>query len=280
MKKVIVSCAVFAFATVAVAQTPTPTAEPTDSIEVTSTRLPRDVSQSSSAVTVITPQQIEARKPFDLEEILSRAPGLVVARRGSSGQVTGVSLRGTGTKATLVLVDGVRVNSSTAGGFDFGTIPVENIERIEVLRGPQSGLYGSDAMGGVIQIITRRGAGPFATGGSLEYGARATSKQVITAGGEMKQGRLSFSATRLQSDGYFANDDYNVRNTATLNLATMAEEKKPLAPVIQSILKKTLAETEDSEVKMRSIKVLNVCYSAMNPDDDPPPADIMNTNGQ
>lgn len=179
-----------------------------DTIEITSTRLPRDISQSVSAVTVITQKQIAALKPFDLVDVLNRAPGISVARSGSLGQTTSVRMRGSESDHTLVLIDGVRVNSSSSGQFDFGTIPIENIERIEILRGPQGGLYGSEAVGGVVNLITKRGTGPFATGGTLEFGSQGVNKQVVTAGGEMKQGRLSFSATRLSSNGFGPNDDY------------------------------------------------------------------------
>ncbi len=208
MKKILVSCAVFA--SIANAQTPntTPADEAPDTIEVTSTRLPREVSQSVSAITVITRRQIEAQKPFDLAEIIARAPGVSVSRNGSPGQTTTVRLRGAESDHTLVLLDGVRLNAPSTGLFDFGQIPVENIERIEILRGPQSGLYGSEALGGVINIITRRGSGAFATGGLVEYGSQNTNKQVVTAGGALKRGSLSFSATRLKSDGFGANDDY------------------------------------------------------------------------
>ncbi|HEY0073380.1 MAG TPA: TonB-dependent receptor [Abditibacteriaceae bacterium] len=212
-----------------------------ETVEITSTRLPREVSQSPSAVTVITRRQIEAQKPFDLAEILNRAPGVSISRSGSPGQTTTVRLRGAESDHTLVLLDGVRLNSPSTGLFDFGQLLAENVERIEILRGPQSGLYGSEALGGVVNIITRRGSGPFATGGLLEYGTQNTNKQVITAGGELKKGRLSFSATRLHSDGFGANDDYknlgaslrydlSTSQSGTLSFITRLEDAKSGAP--------------------------------------------------
>lgn len=212
-----------------------------ETIEITSTRLPRDVAQSVSAVTVITRRQIEAQKPLDLAEVLNRAPGVSISRNGSPGQTTTVRLRGGESDHTLVLLDGIRLNSPSTGLFDFGQIPVENIERIEVLRGPQSGLYGSEALGGVINIITRQGSGPFKTGGQLEYGSQSTNKQVLTAGGQVGRGRLSFSATRLRTDGFFVNDDYKnlgtslrydlpTSKTGTLSFITRLEDAKSGAP--------------------------------------------------
>ena len=220
---------------------PADNTEADDTVEITSTRLPRAISQAVSAVTIITRAQIEAQKPFDLAEILNRAPGVSISRNGSPGQTTTVRLRGGESDHTLVLLDGIRLNSPSTGLFDFGQILVENIERIEVLRGPQSGLYGSEALGGVINIITRQGSGPFKSGGALEYGSQSTSKQVLTAGGEIGRGKLSFSATRLQSDGFFANDDYKnlgtslrydlpTSKTGTLSFITRLEDAKSGAP--------------------------------------------------
>lgn len=186
--------------------------EPETIVVVTPTRNPRPLTQSTSAVTVITRQQIEQKKAFDVTDIINQVPGISVSQSGTRGKQTRVFLRGAAPDQTLVLIDGVRVNARSFGGFDFGTLAVENIERIEVLRGPQSALYGSDAMGGVINIITRRGTGEFSTGGRLEFGNASTNKQVVTAGGELGKNRLSFTATRLDTNGFFRNDDY--RNLA------------------------------------------------------------------
>ena len=97
--------------------------------------------------------------------VLRLVPGLSVAQSGTRGKTTSVFMRGTNSNQTLVLVDGVRANSPQDGRFDFGQIPIENVDRIEVVRGPASALYGSDAIGGVINIITRRGSGPLQPGG-------------------------------------------------------------------------------------------------------------------
>jgi vitamin B12 transporter len=182
--------------------------EPEKIVVVTPTRNPRPLTQSTSAVTVITRQQIEQKKPFDVTDIINQVPGISVSQSGTRGKQTRVFLRGAAPDQTLVLIDGVRVNARSFGGFDFGTLAVENIERIEVLRGPQSALYGSDAMGGVINIITRRGTGEFSTGGRIEFGSYSTNKQVVTAGGELGKNRLSFAATRLNTNGFHRNDDY------------------------------------------------------------------------
>lgn len=203
------------------AQAPTPQTtapsqavpETEETVEVTATRNPEPLAQTTSAITVVTRQQIAAKKSFDIIDALRLAPSLSIAQSGTVGKTTSIFLRGTNSNHTLVLIDGVRVNSPADGRFDPGTLPVQNIERIEVLRGPQSALYGSDAIGGVINIITRRGTGAFSTGGDVEFGSHNTNRQSLTARGTLgNNDGISFSATRLHSNGYFRNDDY--RNLA------------------------------------------------------------------
>ena len=187
-----------------------PAATPDDEpdIVITATRNPQPLDETASAVTVITRQQIEQKKPFDLNDVIRLVPSLATAQTGSHGKQTSVFLRGTESNHTLVLIDGARINPPDFGAVDLGTVLVENIERVEVLRGPQSALYGSDAIGGVINIITRRGSGAMRTGGSIEIGDHATNRQVVTAHGQVGKGNLSFAATRLHSSGFVANDAY------------------------------------------------------------------------
>ena len=189
---------------------PTPESGETEVVvAITPTRHAEPVASATSAVTVITRKQIEDKKPFDITDIIAMAPSLSLSQTGDRGKEASVFLRGASPEEVLVLIDGVRVNSPSTGEFDFGTVPIENIERIEVLRGPQSGLYGSDAMGGVINIITRRGEGPFQTGGSAEYGSFNTNREEYTARGSVGNGGLSFALTRAQTDGSYPNDDFN-----------------------------------------------------------------------
>jgi vitamin B12 transporter len=210
-------------------QTGTTEVETTESeIVVTATRNPQPLAQTTSAVTVITRRQIEDKKAFDLTDVIRLAPSVSIAQNGTRGKVSSIFLRGTNSNHTLVLIDGVRANSPADQRFDPGTIPVENIERIEVLRGPQSALYGSDAIGGVINIITRRGSGPFRTGGALEFGSDSMQRQTVSARGDLGRGGLSFSATRLRSGGEFQNDDY--RNLgASLRIDRPLGKKSSLA---------------------------------------------------
>lgn len=177
-------------------------------ITVTATRNPRLLSETPSSVTVITRAQLQAGNVFDLSEAIRRAPGVSLSQSGTRGKSSSLFMRGTESNHTLVLIDGIRANNPDDGRFDFGVIPAENIERIEVMRGPGSALYGSDAIGGVINIITRQGAGPLRSGGKVEVGNFATNKQVFSLNGQLGKSRLSLAASRLDSDGSFANDAY------------------------------------------------------------------------
>ncbi len=191
--------------------TPTPTLTPDENetvIVVTAERNTQPLSDTPSTLTVVTRDQIEAKKPFDIIDILRLAPGISLAQTGSQGKGVSIFTRGSNSNHTLVLIDGIRSNSPADGRFDFGNLLVENIERIEVLRGPQSALYGSDAIGGVVNIITRRGEGPFQTGAGLEIGSNSLNKQTFSARGSVGRGGLSFSATRLKSGGQTDNDSY------------------------------------------------------------------------
>jgi vitamin B12 transporter len=129
---------------------------------ITATRIATPEVQVASSITVITAEEIAARQARTLPDVLKEVPGLNVVQTGGPGGQTSIFMRGTNSNHTKVLVDGIDVSdpSSPNGAFDFGQFPAEDIERVEILRGPQSGLYGSDAIGGVINIITKSGTGP------------------------------------------------------------------------------------------------------------------------
>jgi len=124
---------------------------------VTATRTAITVDDALSSVTVITRADIERLQPASVIDLLTGLPGVTFAQSGGLGQQSSLFLRGTNSTHTLVLIDGVRIGSVTAGLASLEQIPVEQIERIEIVRGPRSSLYGADAIGGVIQIFTRHG---------------------------------------------------------------------------------------------------------------------------
>jgi vitamin B12 transporter len=138
-------------------------------VVVTATVVPTPLSQTTASVTVISRGQIEAQQAVSVTDLLRQVPGLHIDQPGARGSVSSVYLRGGDPNFTLVLIDGVRVNDPTnsrGGSFDFSTLSTDNIERIEIVRGPLSAVYGSDAISGVINIITRQGAAK--TAGAVE----------------------------------------------------------------------------------------------------------------
>ncbi|MGH7035040.1 MAG: TonB-dependent receptor plug domain-containing protein [Stellaceae bacterium] len=161
---------------------------------VGATRLPTPETQLGGSVTVITGADIERKQERTLPEILQDVPGLNVVQTGGPGGTAAVFMRGTNANHTKVLIDGIDVGdpSSGDGSFDFSQILASDIERIEVLRGPQSGLYGSDAIGGVINIITKKGSGPAKLKGTIEGGSFDTVNQAAGASGSVSRFNYAF----------------------------------------------------------------------------------------
>jgi vitamin B12 transporter len=144
--------------------------EPPDSaIVVTATRSPQTADETLASVTVLTREDIARQQPQDLYELLRTQAGVDLTRAGGAGGNTSLFLRGTNSNHVLVLIDGVRAASATTGAFDWRSLPISQIERIEIVRGPRAVLYGSDAIGGVIQIFTRRPRGAEAAVGAGSY---------------------------------------------------------------------------------------------------------------
>ena len=165
-----------------------------ESVVVTATRIPTPQSQIASSVTVITADQIAAKQEWTLPDVLKDVPGLNVVQTGGAGGLTSVFMRGTNSNHVKVLIDGIDVSdpSNFTGVFDFGQGLTPDIQQIEILRGPQSGVYGSDAIGGVINIVTRSGDGPLQINGELESGSFDTFNQSLGASGS--SGAFHFAA--------------------------------------------------------------------------------------
>ncbi|MFA0923295.1 TonB-dependent vitamin B12 receptor [Xanthomonas fragariae] len=132
-----------------------------DEVVVTASRTAQTQDQTLAPVTVIDRAQIERRQANALQDLLRGEAGVSLANNGGPGKATSLFLRGTGSDHVVVLIDGVRIGSATSGGAALQDLPIEQIERIEIVRGPFSSLYGSEALGGVIQIFTRRPHGSF-----------------------------------------------------------------------------------------------------------------------
>jgi vitamin B12 transporter len=157
-----------------------------ETVVVTATRTPQPAEKTGESISVITADDLKNQQTVVLSDALALTPGLAVNRDGEVGQPTSVELRGAESGQTLVLVDGVRINdpSATDEGAVLGDVLVNNIDRVEILRGPQSTLYGSDAIGGVVNIITRRGGGtPLALNATAEGGSFDTYHLNLAANG-------------------------------------------------------------------------------------------------
>ena len=169
-------------------------ADALQTIVITATRIPTPELDLASSVSVVTAEEIAARQERTFAEVLKNIPGLNVVQQGGPGAETSVFMRGTNSNHTKVLLDGIDVSdpSNANAAFDFGQLLTADIERVEVLRGPQSGLYGSDAIGGVINVITRSGSGPMKAAASVEGGSFNSFNQ--TAGLSGSQDALHYAA--------------------------------------------------------------------------------------
>lgn len=164
----------------------------TSEVVVSATKTPIPVSHLTSAVEVITGEELEQKKIKTVIEGLRLAQGAFASSSGGPGTEATVKMRGAFARHTLVLIDGVIVNSPTTGSYDFSNLMTDNIDRIEILRGAQSMLYGSDAVGGVINIYTKKGTGAPTANAFLEYGSFASLREGAAVSGA--KGLFDFSA--------------------------------------------------------------------------------------
>jgi len=170
-------------------------------IVVTATRIEVPIKETASSVTIIDGKTIEAKHHRTVLEALREVPGLDIVQTGGAGGTTSAFLRGGNSNHTLVLIDGIQVNSPTTGAYDFSDLTTDNIERIEIIRGPQSTLYGSDAIGGVIHIITKKGKGAATSSVSFEGGSFGSYRETLRLSGSTEKGDYSFSAARFDTEG-------------------------------------------------------------------------------
>ena len=172
-----------------------------DQIIVTATRTAQTEDATLAPVTVITRRQIELLQPASLQDLLNDTPGMAISNQGGPGKVSAMFLRGTNATQVLVLVDGIRIGSATAGTTPIQQIPVDQIQRIEIVRGPFSSLYGSEAIGGVIQIFLRHAPGTFTPNASVGVGSYRhwNASSGFSAAGD--KGWVSVQATHDQTKG-------------------------------------------------------------------------------
>jgi vitamin B12 transporter len=175
---------------------------------VTATRTPRPLDSVGAPVIVISRNDIERSMATDVSEILQQQAGLEIARNGGPGQTTSLFTRGTESNHTVVLVDGVRMNPGTIGGAALQNIDPESLERIEIVKGPGSSLYGTEAIGGVVQLFTR-GAEKSGVSGGATYGSNATGQLYGDAAWSGDRVKLGVGGGYTESEGMptFVDDD-------------------------------------------------------------------------
>jgi vitamin B12 transporter len=204
-----IALCIVAFPLTGIGQTPSATpAQELQPLTVTATRLPTPEDRSPSAISVISDSDIDEHQYRFLSEALQSVPGVNVVQTGTPGQVTSVFIRGTRSDQTQVLLDGIPFNQGLSGAFNFADFTNDNISRVEVIRGPQSALYGSQASGGVINLITRRGEGQPSGSAYFEAGSYDSFREAGGASGQLGPIDFSFGMSRYDTENSRQNNDY------------------------------------------------------------------------
>ncbi len=176
---------------------------------VTAHRFEELIADVPFTVTIIDEKEILNSGFRSLEEVLRTVSGVEIAQTGSKGHLSSAFLRGSNTNHTLILLDGIPLNEPSSYSFDLSKIPIHSVERIEILRGPQSAIWGTDAIGGVINIITKKGKG---IRGELGYGSDRTINTSIYGSSEISKFLLGSSFNYFSTKGNFENDDFKSRD--------------------------------------------------------------------
>jgi len=199
-------------------QEPTPTPSPSEMeaepIVVTATRFDIPLELSPASASVISSEDFEQKQIERVSDALREVPGLSVIQTGTAGQLTSVFTRGLRSEHTQVLLDGIPINQGLQGAFNFADVTIDDIDRIEVVRGPQSTLYGPRALAGVIQIFTKQGTGTPGAMVAAEGGSYDTFREWGQSDGKIGDFDYSLGASRLDTDNARPNNNY--RNTAAI----------------------------------------------------------------
>jgi vitamin B12 transporter len=183
-------------------------------VVVSATRFDIPLDQSPASVSVISSEDLEQKQIERVSDALRQVPGLSVVQTGVAGQLTSVFTRGLRSEHTQVLIDGVPINQGLQGAFNFADLTTDDIDRIEVVRGPQSTLYGPRALAGVIQIFTKQGEGSPGIQSSTEGGSYDTFRESLQSDGKIGQFDYSVGASRIDTDNARPNNQY--RNSAAI----------------------------------------------------------------
>src|SRR5213596_1866141 len=200
----------------AVRSTPTDEEETAQSepVVVSGTRFDIPLEQSPASVSVIGSEDLEQKQIERVSNALREVPGLSVVQTGTAGQLTSVFMRGLRSEHTQVLLDGIPINQGLQGAFNFADLTTDDIDRIEVVRGPQSTLYGPRALAGVIQIFTKQGIGTPGVWFAAEGGSYDSFREWAQSDGKIGEFDYSVGASRLDTDNARPNNNY--RNTAAI----------------------------------------------------------------
>lgn len=204
--------------------------QPLKEVVVTATRVAQPLTDVVADVSLIDREAIERSGATGLADVLARVPGIEISRNGGIGGTTSVFLRGADTRFTAVYLDGVRIDSQSTGGAPWEAIPLAQIDRIEVLRGPAGAIYGSDAIAGVVQIFTRKGEGAFTPYLGLGLGSDRTAKLDAGFSGAQQGFDYSFGLTRETSKGFNAKAASNPDRDGYLNRSANARLGLQLSP--------------------------------------------------
>jgi vitamin B12 transporter len=173
-----------------------------EQVIVTASRMPEPLATTLASATVVGRAELDTGQFQTLDEVLATAPGVAVTNNGGVGKISTLFIRGAEADQNLVLVNGVRIGSTTAGIAAIQDIPLDQIERIEIVRGPRSALYGADALGGVVQVLTRKAAeGGWRGQFSMGTGTHETNRLAAGIGARGERGHLQLGASLLESDG-------------------------------------------------------------------------------
>ncbi len=202
-----------------VAPTPSPGAAsqaPTQKLPpvvVTATRIEQPISEIGTTVTVVDQSQIQSQQIQSVDNVLRQVPGVTVMQAGSPGSIADVSIRGASSSETLIMIDGVEVNSGSSGAFDISNLTTNGLDRVEVLRGAGGSLYGSQAIGGVVNLITEEGEGAPRANISSAGGNDASELQTFTLNGA--EGKVGYSGAL----SYFSTEGFQSVNDNSDNLS-------------------------------------------------------------
>src|SRR5256714_4292773 len=202
-----------------------------EEIVVSATRIETPEEDSPATIDVIRSGDFEIKQSHRVADALREVPGVSVVQSGAPGSLTSVFTRGLRSEHTQVLLDGIPINQGLQGAFNFGDLTTDNIDRIEIVRGPQSTLYGPRALAGVIQIFTKRGSGAPIGEFSFEGGSNTTLRETLTSSGSAQQFDYSIGLSRLDTDNERPNNQYRL-SSGIANLGWSPNERLRLSTLI------------------------------------------------